>query len=316
MKKLIVLCIVGPTASGKTALAVELASRCGGEIISADAVAVYPGLDIGSAKPTAEERRGIPHHLIDCAELTNNDFTVSTFRTMAREALDDIISRDRQPIVVGGSGLYLDAVFSDMQFSTPSDPAIRASIEKEYDHDPKTVFDTLREYDPVTASRLHPNDKKRVVRALEVYRITGKPFSDLNRSFASAQQGDDTYRTLRIGLNMDRSILYDRIDRRVDQMMKSGLREEAYSLFEQGLTPENFRALQSIGYAQLYDAYIGKCSLPEAIGQIKLDTRHFAKRQITWFKRDPNTTWFDVTKLSIDELAQKTMEILEWKSMN
>ena len=304
-----VLCIVGPTASGKTALSVSLACRLDGEIVSADAVAVYRGLDIGSAKPTVEERCGIPHHLIDCADLTDNSFTVSTFRTMARAALDDILSRGKLPIVVGGSGLYLDSVFSDMQFSAPSDPAIRASIEEEYDRDRKAVFDVLRRADPITAQRLHPNDKKRIVRAMEVYRVTGKSFSDLNRAFVSAQQGDETYRTVRIGLNMDRKILYERIDRRVDHMMQMGLKEEAFALFEQGITPENCRALQSIGYAQLYDVYTGRSSLEDAVEQIKLDTRHFAKRQITWFKRDPHTVWFDAVKLSVDELVQKTMEL-------
>ena len=304
-----VLCIVGPTASGKTALSVSLACRLDGEIVSADAVAVYRGLDIGSAKPTEKERCGIPHHRIDCADLRDNDFTVSTFRSMARAALDDILSRGKVPIVVGGSGLYLDSVFSDMQFSAPSDPTVRTSIEKEYDRDKEAVFDALRKADPTTAQRLHPNDKKRIVRALEVYRATGKPFSDLNRAFTTAQQGDETYRTIRIGLTMDRKILYERIDLRVDQMMQAGLQKEAFAFFKQGLTPENCRALQSIGYAQLYDGSTGQSSLEEAIAKIKLDTRHFAKRQITWFKRDAHTAWFDAAELTVDEMVQKTMEL-------
>ena len=305
-----VLCIVGPTACGKTALSVAIAKQTGGEIVSADAVAVYRGLDIGSAKPNEEERQGIPHHLIDCADVTDESFTVSVFRALAREATEGILSRKKLPIVVGGSGLYLDAVFSDMRFSAPSDPDIRAALEKEYDEDPIAFFETLRAADPVTADRLHPNDKKRVVRAVEVYRITGEPFSALNRAFESAQKDDETYRVVRIGLNTDRKDLYERINRRVDQMMERGLQREAFSFFEQGLTPENCRALQAIGYAQLFDVYRGTKSLADAVGQIKLDTRHFAKRQITWFKRNKNTTWFDPTESSSDELVKRILEIV------
>ncbi len=304
-----VLCIAGPTACGKTALAVDLALALSGEIVSADAVAVYRGLNIGSAKPTPEEKQGIPHHLIDCAEITDERFTVSAFRTLAREAIDGILARGNLPIVVGGSGLYLDSIFADMRFSAPSDTAIRTAIEKDYDLDKNSVFEALRAADPEAGERLHPNDKKRVVRALEVFRITGKPFSEMNRTFETAQEDDGTYRTLRIGLNTDRKALYARIDRRVDRMIADGLREEAYALFEKGFTPDKYRAMQSIGYAQLYDAYIGKCTVDEATEQIKLDTRHFAKRQITWFKRNKNTVWFDPLAEPKDELVRKISEL-------
>lgn len=305
-----VLCIVGPTACGKTALSVALAKKLGGEIVSADAVAVYRGLDIGSAKPTEAEREGVPHHLIDCVDVTDDSFTVSSFRALAREAIDDILRRKKLPIVVGGSGLYVDAVFSDMRFSAPSDSTIRAAIEKEYDTCPEAVFAALRSADPVTAQRLHPNDKKRVVRALEVFRVSGQPFSVLNRDFSSVQQGDDTYRSIRIGLNTDRQKLYARIDRRVDRMMADGLKEEAFSFFDRGLTPDNCRALQSIGYAQLFDVYTGSASLGAAVEQIKLDTRHFAKRQITWFKRDQSTVWFDPTEQPTEITVQNITETI------
>ena len=305
-----VLCIVGPTACGKTALSVALAKKVGGEIVSADAVAVYRGLDIGSAKPTEAEREGVPHHLIDCVDVTDDSFTVSSFRALAREAIDDILRRKKLPIVVGGSGLYVDAVFSDMRFSAPSDSTIRAAIEKEYDACPEAVFAALRSADPVTAQRLHPNDKKRVVRALEVFRVSGQPFSVLNRDFSSVQQGDDTYRSIRIGLNTDRQKLYARIDRRVDRMMADGLKEEAFSFFDRGLTPDNCRALQSIGYAQLFDVYTGSASLAAAVEQIKLDTRHFAKRQITWFKRDQSTVWFDPTEQTTEITVQNITETI------
>ncbi len=305
-----VLCIVGPTACGKTALSVALAKKLGGEIVSADAVAVYRGLDIGSAKPTEAEREGVPHHLIDCVDVTDDSFTVSSFRALAREAIDDILRRKKLPIVVGGSGLYVDAVFSDMRFSTPSDSTIRAAIEKEYDACPEAVFAALRSADPVTAQRLHPNDKKRVVRALEVFRVSGQPFSALNHDFSSVQQGDDTYRSIRIGLNTDRQKLYARINRRVDRMMADGLKEEAFSFFDCGLTPDNCRALQSIGYSQLFDVYTGSASLGAAVEQIKLDTRHFAKRQITWFKRDQSTVWFDPTEQPLEITVQNITETI------
>ena len=314
--KPVVLCIVGPTACGKTALSVELALKLNGEIVSADAVAVYRGLDIGSAKPTESERRGIPHHMIDCVDITDESFTVSSFRTSARQSIEGVVKRNRLPIVVGGSGLYLDSIFTDMRFSAPSDPVIRTSIEKEYDANRNAVFEALRASDPITASRLHPNDRKRVVRALEVFRITGKPFSNLNTSFESAQKDDDTFKTIRIGLNTDRKRLYERINDRVDRMMKDGLKKEAYDLFEKGLTPDRYRAMQSIGYAQLYEAYRGNCTTETAIEQIKLDTRHFAKRQITWFKRNPKTVWFDPFETQMTDMIEQVTELIEWRSKN
>lgn len=305
-----VLCIVGPTACGKTALSVDLALAHSGEIVSADAVAVYKELNIGSAKPTLAERKGVPHHMIDCAEITDEAFTVSVFRDLAREAIDGIVSRGKLPIVVGGSGLYLDSVFADLRFSAPSDPVLRTSIEKDYDLDRNAVFEALKAADPASADRLHPNDKKRIVRALEVFRITGKPFSELNRSFETAQVEDGTYRVIRVGLNTDRKTLYARIDRRVDQMMHDGLLEEAYALFDRGFTPNRYRAMQSIGYAQLYDAYCGNSSVSEAVDKIKLDTRHFAKRQITWFKRNPNTLWLDPLTVPRQDMIQKISELI------
>lgn len=310
MTKPTVLCIVGPTATGKTSLSVSLAEQLNGEIVSADAVAVYRGLDIGSAKPTSEERHGVPHHLIDCADIRDKDFSVSVFRTLARDAIDGILKRDHLPIVVGGSGLYLDSIFSDMRFSAPSDAGLRLILEREYDSDQEAFFARLSASDPVTAERLHPNDKKRVVRAIEVFELTGKPFSELNKTFATAQAGDGTYRIVRVGLNMDRTALYARIDQRVDEMIERGLIEEACRLFENGLTPDRFTAMQSIGYAQLYESYCGRCSTEEAIDAIKLATRHFAKRQITWFKRNRETVWFDVLEQDKQEIITRITELL------
>lgn len=310
MNRPTVLCIVGPTATGKTALSVALAKQLDGEIVSADAVAVYRGLDIGSAKPTIEERQSVLHHMIDCADITDNDFTVSVFREQARNAIDEILDRSHLPIIVGGSGLYLDAVFSDMRFSAPSDPVLRARLEEDYDRDKDAFFARLTAFDPVSANRLHPNDKKRVVRATEVYELTGKPFSELNRSFESAQAGDGTYRIVRVGLTMKRNLLYQRIDLRVDRMIEDGLIEEAYLLFDRGFTPDRYTAMQAIGYAQLYEAYRNRCTVEEAIEQIKLSTRHFAKRQITWFKRNSDTVWFDAAETDRDTMIQSITELL------
>lgn len=305
-----VLCIVGPTATGKTSLSVELAKRQHGEIVSADAVAVYRRLDIGSAKPTLEERQGIPHHMIDCAQIDDTDFTVSRFRECARSAINEILSRGKLPIVVGGSGLYSDAIFTDMHFSAPSDHALRTSLEREYDRDRNAFFELLRSFDATTAERLHPNDKKRVIRAVEVFRLTGKTFSELNRSFSSAQVNDGTYRIVRVGLNMNREELYRRIELRVDEMIARGLIDEAYTLFREGFTPERCTAMQTIGYAQLYEAYCGRCGTDEAVAQIKLATRHFAKRQLTWFRRNQDTVWFDVLKTDREEMIRKITEML------
>ena len=306
-----VLCIVGPTACGKTGLAVRIAKQLDGEIISADAVAVYKRLDIGSAKPTVQEREGVPHHLIDCVELSDNAFSVSEFRTMARSAIDDVLNRNKVPIVVGGSGLYVDSIFSDMRFSAPSDPEIRAALEREYDSNANGVFDALRRVDPVTAARLHMNDKKRVVRAMEVFYVSGKPYSALNESFETAQNNDDTYHVVRIGLNMPREELYRRIGIRVDRMIENGLVDEAFALYDEGYTPERNKAMLSIGYAQLYPVFCGECSLESAIDRIKQDTRRFAKRQITWFKRNRDIIWFDVNGSTVHELAKQISELLK-----
>lgn len=293
MEKPFVVCLVGPTACRKTEASILLAKALNGEIVSADSVAVYRGLDIGSAKPTEREQQGIIHHMIDVADPSDADFTVAMFSEKARAAIDSIAAKGRLPIVVGGSGLYCDAIFSDMRFSAPSDPTLRASLEKLYVEDPKAVFSRLQSVDPAASMRIHPNDAKRVIRALEVYEVSGKPFSEWNRDFWKVQGGDSRYDVLRFGLDMDRKRLYERIDRRVDQMFEKGLEKEAFSLFDRGLTPK-LAALQSIGYAQLYDAYRGKCSVSEAKAQIKLDTRHFAKRQLTWFRRSERTEWFSV----------------------
>lgn len=306
-----VVCIVGPTACHKTELSIRLAEQFEGEIISTDSVAVYRGLDIGSAKPTMEERHGIPHHMLDCVSVDDVCFSVAVFRDMARKAIAEIVGRNKLPIVVGGSGMYCDAVFSDMTFSAPSDPAIRLRLESEYGTSPMDLWERLQRIDPMTAMRLHPNDAKRIIRALEVYEVTGQTFSELNRSFADAQKANQEYDVIRIGLNMDRQRLYQRIELRVDKMFDMGLVQEAFDLFDKGYSTE-LPAMQAIGYAQLRDVYDGKCTLEEAKERIKSDTRHFAKRQLTWFRRDKNTRWFPVDAYeSVPDLMMEISNYLE-----
>lgn len=290
-QKPFVLCIIGPTACHKTEVSIQLAKQLNGEIVSADSVAVYRRLDIGSAKPTIEEQQAVPHHMIDVADITDTDYSVARFCQQARDAIESILSCGKLPIVVGGSGLYSDAIFSEMRFCAPSDPAIRSRLEKEYRTDADVLYDRLRRLDAVTAERLHRNDAKRIIRALEVYEVSGKPFSEWNEAFVKAQEEGERYRVFRCGLDMDRAKLYERINLRVDRMFENGLKQEAFSLFDEGLSPR-YPALQAIGYAQLYEAYRGAVTLEEAKEQIKLATRHFAKRQLTWFRRNKQTKWY------------------------
>ena len=304
-----VLCIVGPTACHKTEVSVRLAKELNGEIVSADSVAIYRGLDIGSAKPNEIERDGIPHWLLDCIEPNDTGFSVAVYQKMAHEAIDDILSRGKLPIVVGGSGMYSDAIFSNLSFSIPSDPEVRATWEQAYEADRTKTWLYLCSIDPKTAERLHPNDKKRVVRAIEVYELSQKPFSEWNQDFLEVQKCGNQYRAMRIGLDMSRERLYERIGLRVHRMMEQGLKEEAYGLFDRGLTPQ-YPSMQSIGYAQLYEAYMGRCTVEEAVEKIILDTRHFAKRQLTWFRRNPSIRWFHLD--AYDSVERLTSDLVQY----
>jgi tRNA dimethylallyltransferase len=289
-----IICIVGPTACHKTETSIELAKRTNGEIVSADSVQVYIGMDVGSAKPTLEERQGVAHHMIDCVPIDTPSFSVSQFRTLAMQSVDDILSRGKTPIVVGGSGLYVNALTYPLGFAIPRDDTIRAGMETLYDADPQAAHDRLAAVDPATAKRLHVNDKKRVVRALEVYECSQKPLSSFGDDFANESGNEAPYEPLMIGLDMDRKLLYERINLRVDRMMQNGLLEEAKRIYNAGYD-KKLPAMQSIGYRQLFSYFSGDFKLDEAVEQIKLDTRHFAKRQLTWFRRDKRVGWHDVT---------------------
>jgi tRNA dimethylallyltransferase len=282
------LVIVGPTASGKTALGIRLAKRFGGEIISGDSMQVYRGMDIGTAKATPEERREIPHHLIDIVD-PDVPFSVSEFKRLAREKIEEIHRRGKLPIIVGGTGLYIEAVTHDyLMPHVPENPVLREELrELALREGNEALHLRLREVDPDTADKLHPNDVKRMIRALEVYHGTGQPFSKL------AGKGESPYDALWIGLTLRRDLLYDRINRRVDRMIEDGLVEEVKRLvlkgYHRGLT-----SMQGIGYKEIIRFLEGEISLEEAVHLIKKGTRKYAKRQFSWFRRLPEIHWFDM----------------------
>ena len=309
-----VVCIVGPTACHKTELSIELAKRTRGEIVSADSVQVYFHLDIGSAKPTIEERQGIPHHMIDCLPIDTADVSVSMFRSMAIDAIEGIVSRGNTPIVVGGSGLYVNALTYPLGFAVPKNEEIRARVAAEYDQDPLKTYERLKASDPVSAQKLHPNDKKRIVRALEVYDCSGQPLSSYGADFLNSVGESPTVDPLMIGLTMDREQLYQRINLRVDRMMEQGLLAEARAIYDAPYQ-RDLPALRSIGYQQLFAYFDGTCSLEEAVEKIKQDTRRFAKRQLTWFRRDERITWYDATywdSMKDDLIERLALETLAW----
>lgn len=304
-----ILVLLGPTAVGKTSVSISVAKQLNAEIISADSIQVYKGLDIGSAKPSLTERQGVTHHLLDVAEVGEARFSVAEFKRLADECIADIVSRQKLPLVVGGTGLYVNALTYPLQFtSVPGDEAIRAALQAEDREYPGRLYRRLGEIDPATAARLHPNDSKRVVRALEVYAVSGRTLSSYGDDFANKSQELPPYRAIMVGLTMRREALYARIEQRVDEMMRMGLLEETRVLYEAGYS-EMLPALQGLGYKQLLHHLNGETTLEEAVEEIKRETRRFAKRQFTWFKRDVRIRWFDVeeypdTNILVNAIAE------------
>jgi tRNA dimethylallyltransferase len=282
-----VLAIVGPTATGKSALGMALAERLSGEIINADALQVYEGFDIGTAKPGVEERARVPHHLIDILE-PHEPYSAGEFARRAQEAIAEIHGRGRVPIVVGGSGLYLRALFQGMSPMPPGDPEIRRKLRERLDEEglPALVQELWR-LDPATAARLKPGDTQRVLRAIEVFLAAGRPLSAL---IAEQPFGTQRIAAIHVGLTVPRGILYDQIAGRVSRMMEAGWLEEVAGLLRQGLSP-GLPAFQAIGYRQLVRHLIGEGSLSEAVGETIQATRRFAKRQETWFRKESDVTW-------------------------
>ena len=296
MEKTKIGVLVGPTASGKTALSVEIAAHMDAEIISADSIQLYKGFDIGSAKPTLQERRGIRHHLIDVYEPFEQNASVARFQALAQQVIADITSRGKFPLVVGGTGLYVNALTYPLSFTgVASDPELRTSLAETEAQNPGSLYVLLKELDPKSAARLHPNDRKRIIRAVEVVKLTGKAIDEFGGDFENKKNEEVPYDVKLIALTMPRELLYARIEKRVDEMIRMGLVDEVKRLKALGVTVD-MPAMQGLGYKQLYAFLDGACKLDEAIAAIKLETRHFAKRQLTWFKRDKRIVWLDVTQ--------------------
>lgn len=294
-KPLIIL--TGPTAVGKTDLSIRLAKAIGGEIISADSMQAYRWMDIGSAKVTKEEMDGVPHHLIDVLEPTQ-EFNVVLFQKMAKEAVLKILARGHIPIVAGGTGFYIQALVYDIDFAeNDPDPAVRTRLEETAAAKGASYLHSLlRDIDPAAADQIHENNVKRVIRAIEFYEKTGMRISDHNAAEQKKQSPYDFYYYV---LNTDRAVLYDRIQRRVDRMIDQGLVDEVRKLAGMGCT-RDMVSMQGLGYKEILDYLDGKYSLEEAIRILKRDTRHFAKRQLTWFKRERDVRWLDLPKFDND----------------
>ncbi|MBO7401434.1 MAG: tRNA (adenosine(37)-N6)-dimethylallyltransferase MiaA [Lachnospiraceae bacterium] len=302
--------LTGPTAAGKTALSVELAKRIGGEIISADSMQVYKGMDIGTAKVTPKETKGIRHHLIDVLE-PEEDFNVFLFQTLAKEAANDIISRGKIPIVAGGTGFYIQALLYGVEFTENDDnTAIREKYMKIAKDDPDLLYKELMEKDPESCEIIHKNNIKRVVRALEYYELTGEKISGHN---AEQRAKDAEWNFAYFVLEPERSVLYDRINRRVDVMMENGLVDEVKALKDRGLTKDHV-SMKGLGYKEILDHLDGAYDLETAVEILKRDTRHFAKRQLTWFRREKDVLWLDRAK-SDEELLGEIINILTEKGI-
>lgn len=290
MDKLPLLILTGPTAVGKTNLSIRLANAVNGEIISADSMQVYRRMDIGTAKIKPEEMCGVPHHLIDICEPTQ-DYNVVRFATEAKRLIKEITKRGHIPILVGGTGFYIQAVLYDIDFTkTEEDTSCRKELAAfAAEHGAEALHEKLAKADPVAAEAIHANNVKRVIRALEFYMQTGTRISEHNEK----QHGKESaYNSAYFVLTQNRAVLYDRIETRIDLMLAEGLLDEVKGLLAEGCKPESV-SMQGLGYKELVSYLNGECTLEEAVSILKRDTRHFAKRQLTWFRREREVLWFD-----------------------
>lgn len=315
MTKTRMICIAGATASGKTAAAVELAKLTDGEIVSADSMQVYRHMDIGSAKPTKEEMQGIPHHLIDCIEIDRHGYSVSEYRDLATKAIYDIAGRGKLPIVCGGTGLYINSLVYPLNFADADrDDALRERLRKMEEDEKGCLYAYLERIDEKTAKRLHPNDTKRIIRAIEVYEKSGKPLSEHGNDFRNENGADIEFDPVMFGITMPRELLYARIEKRVDAMMRDGLLQEVQSIMQLPCFSEELPAMQGLGYKQIISHILHNDppTLEETIYRIKLETRHFAKRQLTWFRRDDRIKWIDATEYGgAEKTAQRMAQIID-----
>ena len=301
-----IICIAGPTASGKTALAVELAKELNGEVVSCDSMQIYKRMDIGTAKPTHDEMQGIVHHMIDVAE-PDEDFSVSRYCEMASPIVDDIVARGKTAIIAGGTGLYMDSLIKGNTFAPFPSTGQREKLEAQADEmGIEYMKDWLEKIDPEAAARIH--DRKRILRALEVYLETGETITEHNRK---TQLIPPKYTPLWLGLDFDpRAALYERIDLRVGLMLEMGLVEEIQNLLASGI-PEKCTAMQAIGYKEFVAALDGRCTIEEAADEVRISSRHYAKRQLTWFRRNKAMNW--LTRCpgeGSEEIIQKARRVL------
>ena len=310
MKKPLVAIIVGPTASGKTSLSIETAKILNGEIVSADSMQIYEHMDIATAKPTQEEMQGIAHHLIGFVPM-GESFSVAEYKDRAIAAIDDIHNRGKLPIVVGGTGFYIDTLINNTEFLDYEKNDIREKLEERAKNEGiECLFDELKDIDAETASKLHHNDTKRIIRALEVYYSTGKTMTEQRKL---SHLNESRYNWVVIGLTAeDRQFLYDRINKRVDLMVEQGLIDEAKCFFSNEVSKT---AAQAIGYKELKPYLDGLISLDEALEKLKMETRRYAKRQLTWFRRNGSINWFNIDVTEKDELIRRTVTTInEYRS--
>jgi len=309
MKKIIAL--VGPTAVGKTYVSIELAKKLNTEIISADSMQIYKGMDVGTAKVTEDEKQGIIHHMIDIVE-PDQEYSVSEFKRDAERIMKRLWAENKIPLIVGGSGLYINSIIYDLDFGkVKSNKKIReyyASFYKEQGAD--ALYEKLMKIDPAACDKIHKNNVKRIIRALEVYDITGRKFSELNTDIRKPSSG---YDCILIGLSMERKLLYERINQRVDEMLEKGLVDEVRSLLKKGYS-KDLVSMKGIGYKEIIAYLEGSMEYDEAVSILKRNTRRFAKRQFTWFLKDDNVKWFSVDNMEkIDDTIKDIIDYLNMK---
>ncbi|SFA75888.1 tRNA dimethylallyltransferase [Lentibacillus halodurans] len=304
MKKT-VIAIVGPTAVGKTKLSIEIASRFDGEVISGDSMQVYKGLDIGTAKIMETEKQGIPHHMVDIKN-PDEPFSVADYQKLVQQYVEEIDSHGKLPVIAGGSGLYIQAALYNYHFSNQRrDEQLTRQLENEIHHrGAERLYDRLKAIDPGHAAKIHPNNHRRLIRALEIYETTGMTMSEYHKE----QSDHSPYNPIFIGLDMDRDLLYKRINNRVDRMLEQGLLQEVKTLYEQGY--ENHQAMRGIGYKEFIPYLKGQQTFDETVHLLKRNSRRYAKRQYTWFKNKMNVKWYTITPVSVNEQFRNILKEL------
>lgn len=303
-----IIAVAGPTASGKTALSVKIAKELGGEIVSCDSMQIYKGMDIGTAKPSLEERCGVPHHMIDIIS-PDEKYNVVSYKRDAEAAIDDILKRGRVPVLAGGTGLYMDSVLSNTAFSENSSFSVaRERLEKLFEEKGREyIFEMLEKIDPEAAEKIHPNNTRRVIRALEIYETTGKTLTQANIE----SKRPEKYESLVIGLMWDRETLYERINERVERMMAEGLLKEVETLRKKGMKAE-YTSMQAIGYKELFEYFEGNCTLEEAKEKIKQESRRYAKRQMTWLKINKKINWLILQKdYNLNKIYEQSFTLIK-----